>query len=252
MARAVLVTGATSGIGRAAALKFVAAGARVALVGRNADALEATRAAIGQGGAGAVAIRADVTREEDVTRAVDGAVSALGGLDVVVCGAGVIGTGSIENTTADLWDQMMAVNVRSVFRLVQRALPSLVVRKGNVVVVSSVNGQRAFPNVLAYCCSKAAVDQLVMCTSLELAPKGVRINAVNPGVTRTNLHRRSGMSEAEYAAFVERSRTTHPIGRIGEPEEVADMILFLASDQAAMITGNCVFVDGGRHNTCAR
>ena len=82
MARAVLVTGATSGIGRAAALKFVAAGARVALVGRNADALEATRAAIGQGGAGAVAIRADVTREEDVTRAVDGAVSALGGLDV--------------------------------------------------------------------------------------------------------------------------------------------------------------------------
>jgi NAD(P)-dependent dehydrogenase (short-subunit alcohol dehydrogenase family) len=250
--KAVLVTGATSGIGRAAALKFVAAGARVALVGRNADALEATRAAMGQGGAGAVAIRADVMREEDVTRAVDGAVSALGGLDVVVCGAGVIGTGSIENTTAELWDQMMAVNVRSVFRLVQRALPSLVVRKGNVVVVSSVNGQRAFPNVLAYCCSKAAVDQFVMCTSLELAPKGVRINAVNPGVTRTNLHRRSGMSEADYAAFVERSRTTHPIGRIGEPEEVADMILFLASDQAAMITGNCVFVDGGRHNTCAR
>jgi NAD(P)-dependent dehydrogenase (short-subunit alcohol dehydrogenase family) len=250
--KAVLVTGATSGIGRAAALKFAAAGARVALVGRNADALEATRVAMGQGGAGAVAIRADVTREEDVTRAVDGAASALGGLDVVVCGAGVIGTGSIENTTGELWDQMMAVNVRSVFRLVQRALPSLVVRKGNVVVVSSVNGQRAFPNVLAYCCSKAAVDQLVMCTSLELAPKGVRINAVNPGVTRTNLHRRSGMSEADYAAFVERSRTTHPIGRIGEPEEVADMILFLASDQAAMITGNCVFVDGGRHNTCAR
>lgn len=250
--KAVLVTGATSGIGRAAALKFAAAGARVALVGRNADALEATRAAVGEGGAGAVAIRADVTREEDVARAVDGAVSALGALDVVVCGAGVIGTGSIENTTAELWDQMMAVNVRSVFRLVQRALPSLVARKGNVVVVSSVNGQRAFPNVLAYCCSKAAVDQLVMCTSLELAPKGVRINAVNPGVTRTNLHRRSGMSETDYAAFVERSRTTHPIGRVGEPEEVADMILFLASDQAAMITGNCVFVDGGRHNTCAR
>ena len=250
--KAVLVTGATSGIGRAAALKFAAAGARVALVGRNADALEATRAAVGEGGAGAVAIRADVTREEDVARAVDGAVSALGGLDVVVCGAGVIGTGSIENTTAELWDQMMAVNVRSVFRLVQRALPSLVVSKGNVVVVSSVNGQRAFPNVLAYCCSKAAVDQLVMCTSLELAPKGVRINAVNPGVTRTNLHRRSGMSETDYAAFVERSRTTHPMGRVGEPEEVADMILFLASDQAAMITGNCVFVDGGRHNTCAR
>jgi len=250
--KAVLVTGATSGIGRTAALKFGAAGARVALVGRNAEVLDATRKAIEDGGAPAIAIRADITREEDVARMVDGAVGAFGGLDVIVCAAGVIGTGSIETTTTELWDQMMAVNVRSVFRLVQRALPTLATRRGNVVVVSSVNGQRAFPNVLAYCCSKAAVDQFVMCASLELAPKGVRINGVNPGVTRTNLHRRSGMSEADYAAFVERSRTTHPIGRIGEPEEVADMILYLASERAAMITGNCVFVDGGRHNTCAR
>jgi NAD(P)-dependent dehydrogenase (short-subunit alcohol dehydrogenase family) len=248
----VLVTGATSGIGRAAALEFAAEGARVALVGRNRDALDATRAAMAAGGDRALAIQADVTREEDVRRAVDEVARAFGGLDVLVCAAGVIGTGNIENTTPELWDQMMAVNVRSVYRLVQMALPALTPRRGNVVVVSSVNGQRAFPNVLAYCCSKAAVDQLVMCASLELAPKGVRINAVNPGVTRTNLHRRSGMSEADYAAFVERSRTTHPIGRVGEPEEVADMILFLASDRAGMITGNCVFVDGGRHNTCAR
>jgi NAD(P)-dependent dehydrogenase (short-subunit alcohol dehydrogenase family) len=247
-----LVTGATSGIGRAAAMKFAAEGARVALVGRNADALDATRKAMASGGEGALPIRADITREDDVRRLVEETIRALGGVDVVVCAAGVIGTGSIETTTPELWDQMMAVNVRSVYRLVQLALPSLAARKGNVVVVSSVNGQRAFPNVLAYCCSKAAVDQFVMCASLELAPKGVRINAVNPGVTRTNLHRRSGMTEADYAAFVERSRTTHPIGRIGEPEEVADMILFLASERAAMITGNCVFVDGGRHNTCAR
>ena len=250
--KAVLVTGATSGIGRAAALKFAAAGARVALVGRNRDALDTTRAAMAADPGRALAIQADITREEDVRRVADEAAHALGGLDVLVCAAGVIGTGSIESTSSELWDQMMAVNVRSVFRLVQLALPALTERKGNIVVVSSVNGQRAFPNVLAYCCSKAAVDQFVMCASLELAPKGIRINAVNPGVTRTNLHRRSGMSEADYAAFVERSRTTHPIGRVGEPEEVADMILFLASDRASMITGNCVFVDGGRHNTCAR
>lgn len=250
--KAVLVTGATSGIGRAAALKFAAAGARVALVGRSREALDGTRAAMAADPGRALAIQADITREDDVRRLVDEAARALGGLDVLVCAAGVIGTGSIENTSSELWDQMMAVNVRSVFRLVQLALPALAPRKGNIVVVSSVNGQRAFPNVLAYCCSKAAVDQFVMCASLELAPKGIRINAVNPGVTRTNLHRRSGMSEADYAAFVERSRTTHPIGRVGEPEEVADMILFLASERASMITGNCVFVDGGRHNTCAR
>jgi NAD(P)-dependent dehydrogenase (short-subunit alcohol dehydrogenase family) len=248
----VLVTGATSGIGRAAALKFAAEGARVALVGRDRDALDATRKALPAGRDGALAIQADITREEDVRRTVDEAVGAWGGLDVVVCAAGVIGTGNIESTTIELWDQMMAVNVRSVFRLVQLALPALAPRKGNIVVVSSVNGQRAFPNVLAYCVSKAAVDQFVMCASLELAPRGVRINAVNPGVTRTNLHRRSGMSEGDYAAFVERSKTTHPIGRVGEPEEVADTILFLASERAAMITGDCVFVDGGRHNTCAR
>jgi NAD(P)-dependent dehydrogenase (short-subunit alcohol dehydrogenase family) len=250
--KAVLVTGATSGIGRAAAMRFGAEGARVALVGRDRAALDATRAAMGAAGARGLVAAADVTREDDVRRAVDETVRAFGGLDVLVCGAGVIGTGTIETTSPDLWDQMMAVNVRSVFRLVQLALPALTPRKGNIVVVSSVNGQRAFPGVLAYCVSKAAVDQFVMCTSLELAPKGVRINAVNPGVTRTNLHRRSGMSEADYAAFVERSRTTHPIGRIGEPEEVADMICFLASDRAGMITGNCVFIDGGRHNTCAR
>lgn len=250
--KSVLVTGATSGIGRAAALKFAAEGARVALIGRSREALDATRMAIAANGDRALAIQADVTREEDVRRAVDEAGRTFGGLDVLVCAAGVIGTGSVETTTPELWDQMMAVNVRSVFRLVQLALPALAPRKGNIVVVSSVNGQRAFPNVLAYCCSKAAVDQFVMCASLELAPKGVRINGVNPGVTRTNLHRRSGMSEADYAAFVERSRTTHPIGRVSEPEEVADTILFLASERAGTITGNCVFVDGGRHNTCAR
>jgi NAD(P)-dependent dehydrogenase (short-subunit alcohol dehydrogenase family) len=224
----------------------------VALVGRSRSALDATRDLLPSGGGRGLALQGDVTVEDDVRRVMNEAVGALGGLDVLVCAAGVIGTGNIENTTPELWDQMMAVNVRSVFRLVQLALPALIPRKGNIVVVSSVNGQRAFPNVLAYCCSKAAVDQFVMCTSLELAAKGVRINAVNPGVTRTSLHRRSGMSEADYAAFVERSKTTHPIGRIGEPEEVADTILFLASDRAAMITGNCVFVDGGRHNTCAR
>jgi NAD(P)-dependent dehydrogenase (short-subunit alcohol dehydrogenase family) len=248
----VLVTGATSGIGRATAMKFGAEGARVALVGRKREALDEVRRALPADGDRALAIQADVTREEDVRRVADETMRAFGGLDVLVCAAGVIATGNVETTTPEVWDQMMAVNVRSVYRLVQLSLPALAPRQGNIVVVSSVNGQRAFPNVLAYCCSKAAVDQFVMCASLELAPRGIRINAVNPGVTRTNLHRRSGMSEADYAAFVERSRTTHPIGRIGEPEEVADMILFLASDRAGMLTGNCVFVDGGRHNTCAR
>jgi NAD(P)-dependent dehydrogenase (short-subunit alcohol dehydrogenase family) len=106
--------------------------------------------------------------------------------------------------------------------------------------------------VLAYCVSKAAVDQLTRCSAMELAAKGVRVNAVNPGVTVTNLHRRSGMDPDRYAAFLEHSKTTHPLGRVGRPEEVADLILFLASDKAGFITGASHPIDGGRHQTCAR
>jgi NAD(P)-dependent dehydrogenase (short-subunit alcohol dehydrogenase family) len=137
--KAVMVTGATSGIGRAAAARFGAEGARVALVGRDRAALAATRAAMGADAEGAMAVAADVTREEDVRRAVDEVVGAFGGLDVLVCGAGVIGMGSIETTSPELWDQMMAVNVRSVFRLVQLALPALTLRKGSIVVVSALH-----------------------------------------------------------------------------------------------------------------
>ena len=131
-------------------------------------------------------------------------------------------------------------------------MPAIIERKGNIVNVSSVTGLRAFPGVLAYCVSKAAVDQMTRCAALELAPKGIRVNAVNPGVVRTNLHRRSGMDDTAYEAFAEHSRSTHPIGRIGTPEEIANLILFLASDRAEWITGVTYSIDGGRAETCAR
>jgi len=111
---------------------------------------------------------------------------------------------------------------------------------------------RAFPNILAYCVSKAGVDQLTHCAALELGQKGVRINAVDPGVVFTNLHRNSGMQEDVYQKFLEHSKTTHPIGRVGKPEEVAELILFLASDRAGWITGGSFNIDGGRAQTCAR
>jgi NAD(P)-dependent dehydrogenase (short-subunit alcohol dehydrogenase family) len=250
--RVALVTGATSGIGRATALRFAEAGARVALVGRSAEGLKEVAEQIGAHDGEAVRVRADVTVEEDARRAVAEAVEHLGGLDVLVNAAGVISNGTIENTALADWDAMMNVNLRSVFHLMQLCAPHLEKSPGNVVNVSSVTGLRAFPGVLAYCVSKAGVDQLTRCAALELAPKGVRVNAVNPGVVVTEIHRRGGMAEDNYAAFLERSKQTHPIGRVGTAEEVAELILFLASDRAAWITGATYSIDGGRAQTCAR
>ncbi|MFQ5771232.1 MAG: SDR family oxidoreductase, partial [bacterium] len=113
-------------------------------------------------------------------------------------------------------------------------------------------GLRAFPNVLAYCVSKAGVDQLTRCSALELASKSIRVNAVNPGVVLTNLHRRSGMSEESYQNFLEYSKKTHPLGRVGKPKEIAEAILYLASDRAGWVTGVTLSIDGGRQLTCAR
>ena len=151
-----------------------------------------------------------------------------------------------------MWDEMFAINVRAPFRLMREAVPHLVERRGAVVNVSSVTGLRSFPGVLSYCASKAALDQLTRCAALELAARGVRVNAVNPGVVVSNLHRRSGMTEDQYAAFLERSRETHPLGRPGQPHEVAELILFLLSDRSGWITGETISIDGGRHLTCAR
>jgi NAD(P)-dependent dehydrogenase (short-subunit alcohol dehydrogenase family) len=247
-----LVTGASSGIGRATALAFGRGGAAVALVGRDPHALDGVAREIGGGPGRAFALAADLTAEEDCRRVVNETVLVFGGLDVLVNAAGIIATGTIENTTFADWRRMMDINLDSAFRLMQLALPHLEKRKGNIVNVSSVNGIRAFAGVLAYCVSKAAVDQLTRCAAMELAAKGIRVNAVNPGVTVTNLHRRSGMEGERYAAFLEHSKTTHPLGRVGRPEEVAELILFLASEKAGWITGASHAIDGGRHQTCAR
>ncbi len=247
-----LVTGASSGIGRAAALRFGAAGMRVALVARRADRLAEVASQVAARGGMGTPIVGDMTKEEDIERAVSETVKTLGGIDVLVNAAGIIANGTVENTSLPAWDAMFAVNVRGPFYLMQRALPYLAERRGNIVNVSSVTGIRAFPGVLAYAVSKAALDQLTHCTALELASKGVRVNTVNPGVVVTSLHRTGGMEETAYANFLERSKTTHPLGRVGSAEEVAELIFFLASPQAGWITGASYPIDGGRHQTCAR
>ena len=250
--KSIIVTGATSGIGRATAEAFGRDGGSVVVVGRNQAALAEAEAAVRSAGGQAIACRADVTDGDAPDRIVGAAIAAYGHLDVLVNAAGVIASGPLEATTDEVWDTMMAVNLRAPFRLMRSAAPHLTARKGSVVNVSSVNGLRSFPGVLAYCVSKAGVDHLTRCAAIEMAPLGVRVNAVNPGVTVTNLHRRSGMDENRYAAFLERSKETHPLGRPGDPEDIAALILFLASDRAGWMTGETIPIDGGRHLTCAR
>lgn len=250
--KVVLVTGATSGIGQAVALKFAEAGADVAAVGRKQEALANLVTKLQACGGRAVALSADLSQEADVERVVSRTIEGLGGIDVVVNAAGHISSGTIENTALTAWDAMLNINLRSVFLLMQKATPTLIERRGNVVNVSSVTGLRAFPGVLAYCVSKAGVDQLTRCAALELASKGVRVNAVNPGVVVTEIHKRGGMTEEQYEAFLNHSKETHPLGRVGDAGEVADLILFLASPRASWITGATYSIDGGRALTCAR
>jgi NAD(P)-dependent dehydrogenase (short-subunit alcohol dehydrogenase family) len=248
--RVAIVTGASSGIGRATAAAFSDAGAAVVLAARDEDRL---RKVAQESKGKTLVVRTDVTQKGDCERLIETTMREFRKLDVLVNAAGIIKTGSIENTSLEDWDALFNINVRSVFYLMRLAVPHLIKSKGNIVNVSSVNGLRSFPGVLAYCSSKAALDHLTRCASLELASKGVRVNSVNPGVVRTELHRRGGMNEESYAKFVEHSsQNTHPLGRIGKPEEVADLILFLASDRAAWITGANYSIDGGRADTCLR
>ena len=247
-----IVTGATSGIGRSTARLFAMNGASVVAVGRSDAELGKLRDEI-RDSEGSIRVQlADVTESSQVDRLVNETIEHLGKIDVLVNSAGIIKNGNIENTSLDEWDKMLNINLRCVFYMMQKCAPHLVETKGNIVNVSSVTGPRAFPNVLAYCVSKAGVDQLTRCAALELAPKGVRVNAVNPGVVITNLHKRSGMDDEKYQAFLEHSKTTHPIGRVGNPDEVAELIMFLASDKAGWITAATYEIDGGRGQTCAR
>lgn len=251
--KVVLITGASSGIGRATAKKFAEMEAKVIAVGRNEKELNSLRAeAHDSGDARVEYLLADISETTQIDKLVSDSCEIFGGLDVLINAAGIIANGTIETTDLEDWDKMFDINLRSVFYIMQKCIPHLEKTKGNIVNVSSVTGIRAFPGVLAYCVSKAGVDQLTRCAALELAPKGIRVNAVNPGVVETNLHKRSGMENEKYRTFLEHSKLTHPLGRVGQPEEIADLIYFLASDQAGWITGATYEIDGGRAQTCAR
>jgi NAD(P)-dependent dehydrogenase (short-subunit alcohol dehydrogenase family) len=239
-----LVTGATSGIGRAVALRFAQEGARVVGTGRRAERLKEL--------AVAHTVTADHRKLEDSKRAVDETISRFGALNILVNSAGVIGNGGILTTTPEEWRRILDINLEAMFHLTRLAAPHLIKEKGSSILnLSSVCSLRPYGNLLAYCVSKAATDMFTQCLALELAPHGVRVNAVNPGVVVSELHRVGG-AVADYDEFLERSKQTHPLGRPGRPEDIANLAAFLASDEAGWITGGLHSIDGGRALTSAR
>jgi len=250
-----IITGASSGIGRATAILFAKHKVACTLVGRNEERLNETFKLCIENGLTdkeILLVKADVTVESDCRSIVEQTVKRFGRINILVNNAGILQTDTIENMTMANFDRLMNVNVRSLVMLTHEAVAHLVESKGCVINVSSVNGQRSFPGVMSYCMSKSAVDQFTRCCALDLATKGVRVNAVAPGVTVTNLHKQAGMSDEVYQAFLERSKTTHAMGRPGEADEVADAILFLASDLSKFVTGVTLPIDGGRHAMCPR
>ena len=246
-----LITGASSGIGAATAKLFSKLGATLALSGRNVENLEKVANEC-EGSKKPLLIKADLGIEEETKLVLDKTISELGKIDILINNAGVLEMGTVENTSLEQYDRVMNVNLRAVYHLTMLATPHLIETKGNIVNVSSVNGIRSFPGVLAYNISKAGLDQFTRCVALELAPKGVRVNSVNPGVIITELQKRGGLNDEAYSNFLERSKQTHALGRPGNVDEVAEAISFLASDNASFTTGCNLPVDGGRHAMCPR
>lgn len=250
--RTALVTGASSGIGRAVTQKLAALGAAVAVTGRRREPLEETAEIVRAAGGRCLVLCGDVRDEDSVRASVEQTVAELGGLTILVNNAGVIGAGPIEETSVEEWDRILDIDLKGPFLFARAAIPHLKGTPGATIVnVSSVTGRRPYAGIAPYCVAKAGLDMFTECLALELAPDGVRVNAINPGVVVTNLHSATG-TVPDYDAFLQRSKETHPLGFVGEPRDAAELVAFLVSDRSRWITGGLFPLDGGRALTSLR
>jgi len=246
-----LVTGGSSGIGRAVAELLAAAGARVAVNSNDANEASAVAAAITASGGVAIPVSGDVRDSDAIMSAVRITVETYGSLDTLVTCAGVQRYGTVTDTEEAVWDEVFAINVKGVFVAAKAALPYLRrSARGTAVVVSSVQGHATQTAVAAYAATKGALNALVRSMAIDEAPYGVRVNAVCPGSVDTPMLRSSarlfsdGSEEGAQRAIDDWGRS-HPLGRVAQPSEIAEVVAFLASLRASFVTGEDIRVDGG-------
>jgi len=245
-AKTVLVTGASRGIGRATALACAREGAKVALLGIDDEEGVAAAAACRDLGAETSWIHTDLASEHEIERAVGEVVASWGGIDVLVNNAGVYQKGTALDTTLAQWEQLMRVNVTGAFLCAKHVLPVMIERgAGSIVNVASEAGLVGIAGQIAYNVSKAALVSLTQSMALDHADQNVRVNCVCPGTTLTPLVEEAVAREADPAAALARLERVRPLNRLGRPEEIAEAIVFLASDVAAYATGAVLSVDGG-------
>ena len=242
-----LITGAGSGIGKACAERFAAAGVRVALCDLDADRLKATATALRANGADCVEFVVDVAAADACAQAADDTVAAWGRIDMLVANAGVQIGGSLLDATEEDWDRILGVNLKGAAYSCQAVLPAMAERgRGSIVVVSSINAIVGSPGMAIYDMSKAGVLGLVRNLATEFGPRGIRANAVCPGNTITDYHiDRMAERGITVEQIREMSQGYGLLGRAAEPVEIANAVYFLASDEASFITGHTLVADGG-------
>ena len=239
--RRILVTGAANGLGLACATRFIAEGARVLLADIDTANGAAAAAALGEN---AAFIACDVASRADIDAAINTCVARWGGIDVLVNNAGIAPRGDILTTDEALFDRVLAINLKAAFHGIQLAAPHMIAAaRGVIINMSSVNAVLTIPTLLAYNVAKGGLNQLTRNTAVALAPHGIRVCGIGPGTILTDLAKQAVLSDDEARRTI-LSRT--PLGRAGEPAEIAAIAAFLASDDASYITGETIYADGGR------
>lgn len=236
-----IVTGAGSGFGRATAKLFATEGAKIVAIDYNEETAQETVAHIKENDGEAVAVKADVSKEKDVEKFIKTAVGTFGQIDILFNNAGIYRPGDVENTTLDDWQQSLNVNVTALFLACKQAMPYLKETQGNIINTASAGGIIGFPNAVSYATTKGAVISFTRALAVDYAQEGVRANAISPGTGETGMTKELLEDEKIFEGFV----APIPMKRLGQPNDIANAALFLASEQSSYITGHALPVDGG-------